>query len=180
MMHHMRRDVLSLERSQALALVRSMYPNVRQYNRIPVCVVCHQKHWDVLARSDSRGHIEQDLSQGDSGSGYLREDIHEWYYSGGEEEIDHALINQDWSAIRNTMWNYAGIIRTNKRLERARADLDYLRHRIVQFYRAARMDPKIVGLKHGIQVAMLITQSALGNPISRGAHFITGGKRHDE
>jgi L-aspartate oxidase len=125
-------------------------------------------------------HIGQDISQGEHGSGYLREDIHKWYYSGEKEEIDPALINQDWSAIRNTMWNYAGIIRTKKRLERARADLDYLRHRIEQFYRAARMDPKVVGLKHGIQVAMLITQSALGNPISRGAHFIKQGKQQGE
>ena len=103
---------------------------------------------------------------------YAGDEIHEWYYPSDEEESDPALINQDWSAIRNTMWNYAGIIRTPKRLERARADLDYLRHRIERFYRSARMDPKVVGLKHGIQVAMLITQAALGNPVSRGAHFI--------
>ncbi len=106
---------------------------------------------------------------------YASEEIHEWYYPGDEEEMDPALINQDWSAIRNTMWNYAGIIRTPKRLERARADLNYLRHRIEKFYRSARMDPKVVGLKHGIQVAMLVTQAALGNPVSRGAHYIKGG-----
>jgi len=103
---------------------------------------------------------------------YAGDEIHEWYYPGEEEESDPALINQDWSAIRNTMWNYAGIIRTPKRLERARADLNYLRHRIERFYRSARMDPEVVELKHGIQVAMLITQAALGNPVSRGAHFI--------
>jgi L-aspartate oxidase len=34
------------------------------------------------------------------------------------------------------------------------------------------MDPKVVGLKHGIQVAQLITYAALSNPVSRGAHFI--------
>ena len=70
------------------------------------------------------------------------------------------------------MWNYAGIIRTTKRLERATADLDYLRHRIERFYKEAKMDPKVVGLKHGIQVAQLITYAALSNPVSRGAHYI--------
>jgi L-aspartate oxidase len=100
------------------------------------------------------------------------EEVHEWYYPESEEEIDPALINQDWLSIRSTMWNYAGIIRTKKRLERAGADLDYLRHRIENFYKAARMDPKVVGLKHGIQVAQLITRSAVNNPISRGAHYI--------
>jgi L-aspartate oxidase len=113
----------------------------------------------------------------DSTKQYDPDEVHDWYYPRGEEEIDPALINQDWSAIRNTMWNYAGIIRTPKRLERARADLDYLRHRIEKFYRSAQMDPQVVGLKHGIQVAMLITQAACGNPVSRGAHFIDQGNK---
>ena len=104
--------------------------------------------------------------------GYEASDIHEWYYPKKEEEIDPALINQDWISIRSTMWNYAGIIRTKKRLDRARADLDYLRHRIEKFYREAKMDEKVVGLKHGIQVALLITYAALGNSVSRGSHFI--------
>lgn len=103
---------------------------------------------------------------------YKASDIHEWYYPEREEEIDSALINQDWLSIRTTMWNYTGIIRTRKRLERGRADLDYLRHRIEKFYREARMDPKVVGLKHGIQVALLINHAALNNPVSRGSHYI--------
>jgi L-aspartate oxidase len=102
---------------------------------------------------------------------YTASDIHQWYYPDKEEETDPALINQDWISIRSTMWNYAGIIRTPKRLERARADLDYLRHRIEKFYREARMDANIVGLKHGIQVALLITSAAIGNPVSRGSHY---------
>ena len=104
---------------------------------------------------------------------YKLNDIHEWYYPEHGEEIDPALVNQDWLNIRNTMWNYAEIIRTVKRLERARADLDYLNHRINKFYRESRMDEKVVGLKHGIQVAILITRAALNNPVSRGAHYIT-------
>ena len=99
-------------------------------------------------------------------------DIHQWYYPRKEEEIDPALINQDWLTIRSTMWNYAGIIRTRKRLERAKSDLEYLRHRVERFYREARMDAKVVGLRHGIQVALMITHAALANPVSRGAHFI--------
>jgi L-aspartate oxidase len=100
------------------------------------------------------------------------EEIHPWYYPEKEEEFDPALVNQDWLTIRSTMWNYAGIIRTKKRLERAKADLEYLRHRIERFYREAGMDPTVVGLKHGIQVALMITHAALANPVSLGAHFI--------
>ncbi len=125
--------------------------------------------WGTRAAQHITAHFNPTLS-------YNPSEIHEWYYPQEEEEIDPALINQDWLVIRATMWNYAGIIRTPKRLERARADLDYLRHRIEKFYKEARMDAKIVGLKHGIQVAQLITTAAINNPISRGAHFIKSGK----
>jgi L-aspartate oxidase len=103
---------------------------------------------------------------------YTPSDIHPWYYPVKEEETDPALVNQDWISIRSTMWNYAGIIRTSKRLERARADLDYLHHRIEKFYKEARMDAKVVGLKHGIHVALLITYAAINNPVSRGSHYL--------
>jgi L-aspartate oxidase len=103
---------------------------------------------------------------------YRASDIHDWYYPEVEEAIDPALINQDWLTIRTTMWNYAGIIRTRKRLERANSDLEYLKHRIEKFYKEAAMDIKIVGLKHGIQVALMITHAALANPVSLGAHYL--------
>jgi len=97
--------------------------------------------------------------------------IRSWRYPEREEAIDPALIYQDWATIRSTMWNYAGIIRTTKRLERARADLEYLQHRVDKFYQEAPMDPELVDLRHGLQVALLITRAALANPESRGAHF---------
>ncbi len=98
-------------------------------------------------------------------------DIHEWYYPIREESIDPALINQDWLTIRSTMWNYAGVLRRGKRLERAKADLEYLRHRIERFYRESAMDASLVGLRHGIETALLIVHAALANPTSAGAHF---------
>ena len=120
--------------------------------------------WGTRAAQEIAGHF-------DAFPPCPPEDIHPWYYPVKEEEIDPALVNQDWLTIRSTMWNYAGIIRTRKRLERAKADLEYLRHRIEKFYREARMDSKVVGLKHGIQVALMITHAALANPVSLGAHF---------
>jgi L-aspartate oxidase len=102
---------------------------------------------------------------------FKRSEIHPWYYPRREEEIDLALLQQDWLSIRSTLWNYAGIIRTRKRLERARADLEYLQHRIEKFYREAQMDAKLVGLRNGILVALMITRAALSNPVSRGVHF---------
>lgn len=103
---------------------------------------------------------------------YKASEIHRWYHPKKEEAVDPALVNQDWRTIRSTMWNYAGIIRTRKRLERAKSDLEYLSHRIEKFYQAARLEPALVGLRHGILVALMITRAALSNPNSRGAHFI--------
>jgi L-aspartate oxidase len=120
--------------------------------------------WGTRAAQDIAAHF-------DPTPRYQPSEIHPWYYPEEEEQIDPALINQDWLTIRSTMWNYAGIIRTRKRLERAKADLEYLRHRIEKFYQEAKMDPKVVGLKHGIQVALMITHAALANPVSLGAHF---------
>jgi L-aspartate oxidase len=120
--------------------------------------------WGTRAAQDIAAHFDPLLPYGP-------EEIHPWYYPEKEEEIDPALVNQDWLSIRSTMWNYAGIIRTKKRLERAKADLEYLRHRIEKFYKEARMDAKVVGLKHGIQVALMITHAALANSVSLGAHF---------
>ena len=126
--------------------------------------------WGKRASKYISSHFEHLIS-------YKPSDIHEWYYPEKEEKVDPALINQDWISIRSTMWYYTGIIRTQKRLERAKADLDYLRHRIDKFYKEARMDANVVGLKHGIQVALLITYAALGNPVSRGAHYIKDHER---
>jgi L-aspartate oxidase len=102
---------------------------------------------------------------------YKDSDIHDWYYPAREEAIDPALLNQDWLTIRSTMWNYAGVLRRVKRLERAKSDLEYLRHRIEKFYREAAMDAALVGLRHGIEVALMIVHAALANPVSAGAHF---------
>jgi L-aspartate oxidase len=121
--------------------------------------------WGTRAARDITGRFSNSRP-------YKASEIHKWYYPKREEEIDPALVNQDWLTIRSTMWNYAGIIRTRKRLERAKSDLEYLHHRIERFYREARMDAKVVGLRHGIQVALMITHAALANPVSRGAHFI--------
>jgi L-aspartate oxidase len=121
--------------------------------------------WGTRAARHIAGHFSEARP-------YRASEIQPWYHSAKEEAVDPALVNQDWLTIRSTMWNYAGVIRTRKRLERAKSDLEYLSHRIEKFYQAARIGPAIVGLRHGILVALMITRAALANTVSRGAHFI--------
>jgi len=98
-------------------------------------------------------------------------EVAKWHDAGLTEEIDPLLIIQDWLMIRHTMWNYAGIVRTGKRLDRAAADLGYLEHRVEQFYRETKLADELIGLRNGLAVAILVAQAARRNPISRGSHY---------
>jgi len=86
-------------------------------------------------------------------------------------EPDPLLVDQDWSLIRTTLWNYAGIIRSGARLERGRADMGYLYHRIERFYREAPLSRRIIELRSAIICARLILKAALLNRESRGCHY---------
>jgi L-aspartate oxidase len=103
---------------------------------------------------------------------YKESEIPPWRFPEKEEEVDPALIQQDWLSIRSTMWNYVGIIRTVKRLERAMADLGYLKNRIDDFYRRAHLEPMVINLRNGIRTALIIAEAAFTNRSSRGAHYI--------
>ncbi len=98
--------------------------------------------------------------------------IPEWVYPPHTEDFDPVLIQQDMLTIQSTMWNYAGIIRNGKRLLRALADLDYLSHRIEQFYRQAKLTRKIIELRNAIVAAYAVVSAAYSNKSSKGCHFI--------
>jgi L-aspartate oxidase len=94
-----------------------------------------------------------------------------WHDEGLTEDTDPLLIIQDWMMIKSTMWNYAGIVRTAKRLQRAVADLGYLAHRVEQFYQETKLAHSLIGLRNGITAAQIIADAAQRNPTSRGCHF---------
>jgi len=102
----------------------------------------------------------------------LRKSIPEWVYPAPGEEFDPVLIQQDMLNIQSTMWNYAGIIRNGKRLERALADLNYLSHRIEKFYRQATITRSIVELRNAMVAARVIVGAAYSNGRSLGCHYI--------
>ena len=97
--------------------------------------------------------------------------IAHWHDEGLTEAIDPLLVIQDWMMIKSTMWNYAGIVRTSKRLDRAVADLSYLAHRIEQFYRETKLSDSLIGLRNGIAAAQIVAQAARRNTQSRGCHY---------
>lgn len=84
---------------------------------------------------------------------------------------DPALIEGDMTTIRNIMWHYVGLIRTEERLNRADRELRHLFHEIETFYRSARLNDALIGLRNAIQAARIVTFSARRNRISRGTHY---------
>jgi len=71
------------------------------------------------------------------------------------------------------MWNYAGVVRSPKRLTRARRILLELREEIQTFYRGCRLTRELIELRNAIQTALLVVHAAALNPHSRGCHFVT-------
>ncbi|MDP8269293.1 MAG: L-aspartate oxidase [Candidatus Tenebribacter davisii] len=98
--------------------------------------------------------------------------IPDWKKPDQVDDFDPLLLVQDWKAIQMTMWNYAGIIRTKKGLERAKSDLEYYSHRIFKFYEKARLDREMISLRNAVVNASIIVRSALQNSNSIGCHFV--------
>jgi L-aspartate oxidase len=87
------------------------------------------------------------------------------------------LIRQDLHQIRTTMWNYAGIMRSPRRLARARRILLELREDIQAFYRDCRPAVELIELRNAVQTALLVVHAATLNPVSKGCHFVADDER---
>ena len=87
-------------------------------------------------------------------------------------EADPTLVHQDLSLVRQTMWNYAGVVRSPRRLTRARRILLELREEIQSFYRDCRLTPELVELRNAVQTALLVVHAASLNPRSKGCHYV--------
>jgi len=88
------------------------------------------------------------------------------------EESDATLVAQDLNLVQQTMWNYAGIVRSPRRLTRARRILLEAREEIQSFYRDCRVTRELVELRNAVQTALLVVHAASLNPRSKGAHFV--------
>ena len=87
-------------------------------------------------------------------------------------EADLMLVAQDLNLVQQTMWNYAGIVRSPRRLTRARRILLEAREEIQSFYRDCRVTRELVELRNAVQTALLVVHAASLNPRSKGAHYV--------
>ncbi len=154
----------SLENLYAIGEVSST--GVHGANRLASVSLLEGLVWGVKSAEDIINNLEKSKSE------YTISEIPEWKYPFPQEQIDPALLVQDRISVKHTMWNYSGIIRTQKRLSRAKSDLNYLHHRIIKFYQKTEMTDSIITLRDSVQTALLVVNSAIRNKVSWGAHYI--------
>lgn len=102
---------------------------------------------------------------------FERPQVPEWDASQAENPDEDVVILQNWDELRQTMWNYVGIVRTTKRLERALHRIEMLKNEITEYYQDYHVSKNLIELRNLVLVSEMIVRCAMERKESRGLHY---------
>jgi L-aspartate oxidase len=94
-----------------------------------------------------------------------------WAAEGTEELKDPVILEHDWNEARRIMWDYVGIVRSDRRLQIAKTRMDHLRETVISLYWKSRLSSDLLELRNITLVGKLIIECALRRRESRGLHY---------
>jgi L-aspartate oxidase len=94
-----------------------------------------------------------------------------WDVGRAVDSDEQVVISQTWDEVRRFMWNYVGIVRTTRRLLRARARIDRVQEEIYDYYWDFKLTGPMIELRNLATVADVVVESALRRRESRGLHY---------
>lgn len=111
-------------------------------------------------------HIQQQFN-----NQFTYPQVPEWDASQVENPDEDVVILQNWDELRQTMWNYVGIVRTTKRLERALHRIEMLKNEITEYYQDYHVSKNLIELRNLVLVSEMIVRCAMERKESRGLHY---------